>query len=65
MNKKNKLLVNNKSIHVNIKFFGYNFLLFIIIISNCGSRRTDLLPSGLMLLYELEITFARRADKQI
>ena len=29
INKKNKLLVyNNKSIHVYIKFFGYNFFLF-------------------------------------
>ena len=35
-----------------------------VILSSCGSRRTDLLPSGLMLLYELEIPFAQRADKQ-
>ena len=26
-----------------------------VILSSCGSRRTDLLPSGLMLLCELEI----------
>ena len=35
-----------------------------VFISNCGLRRTDLLPSGLMLLYKLEIPFTQRADKQ-
>ena len=34
-----------------------------VIISSCGSIRTDLLPSGLML-YELGIPFILRADKQ-
>ena len=34
-----------------------------VILSSCGSRTTDLLPSGLTL-YELEIPFAQRADKQ-
>ena len=63
MNKKNKPLVNNKSIHVNIKFFGITFSFFAaVIISSCGSRRTYLLPSGLMLLYELEVPFVRQAD---
>ena len=35
-----------------------------VILSSCALRRTDLLPSGLMLLYELEIPFTQRADKQ-
>ena len=35
-----------------------------VILSICGSRRTDLLPSGLMLLYELEISFTQQADKR-
>ena len=52
---KNKRLVNNKSIYVYIKFFGYNFSLFRGCYSlKLWSRRTDLLPSGLMLLNELE-----------
>ena len=35
-----------------------------VFISNCGLRRTDLLPSGLMLLYKLEIPITQRAGKQ-
>ena len=35
-----------------------------VIISSCGSRRTDLLPTGLMLLHKLKIPFTLRADKQ-
>ena len=60
---KNKLLVNNKSIYVYIKFFAYTFFLS----RGCYSLKlwiTDLLPSGLMLLRELERPFTQRADKQ-
>ena len=35
-----------------------------VILSSCGSGKTDLLPGGLMLLYEREILFTQRADKQ-
>ena len=41
----------------------FSFFAAVIILS-CGSRRTDLLPSGLMLLYELEMPSTLRAGKQ-
>ena len=34
-----------------------------VILSSCGSGKTDLLPRGLML-YEREILFTEQADKQ-
>ena len=48
---------------LNFSAITFSFFAAVIILS-CGSSRTDLLPSGLMLLYELEMPSTLRAGKQ-
>ena len=48
---------------LNFSVITFSFLAAVML-SNCGSRITDLLPSGVMLFYKLEILFRQQADKQ-